>query len=181
MMDFRRFTPGAPVLANDQALQQRHGVLFLFDENGNEWYQCQKLFSANTLKFAYDTNGIIRSIAKDVSMLWPDGLSVAEVDIDDHDVSIDISGSWLYLDGVVVKNESTHLYDSKEHFEEARDELLDITLRKITPLHVKLLLKKSLTKEESDVLLQLIDYMDKLNTMVSDNFKMLKLPELPFS
>jgi len=179
MMEFKRFTSGEPVLANDKSLKQRHGVLFLFDENGNEWYQCQKLFSESTLKVAYDNNGVICSFSKDVSMLWPNGLSVAEISIDEKTDLIDISGCWKYENGEVIKNESSLLCESKEDFEEARSELLDGALKNIILLHIKLILKIPLTKEENDSLHHWIEYMDNLNALDGNNYKTLKLPDLP--
>ncbi|EEW8571409.1 phage tail protein, partial [Escherichia coli] len=47
------------------------GAMYLKSEDGQDWYECQSLFSAETLKLVYDSNGIITSISKDVSMLWP--------------------------------------------------------------------------------------------------------------
>jgi hypothetical protein len=179
MMEFSRFTSGEPVLANDKSLKQRHGVLFLFDENGNEWYQCQKLFSVNTVKVAYDTNGIIRSVAKDVSMLWPFELSVAEVSLDDKSDLIDSSGCWKYENGKIFKNEDSVFCGSKSDFEAARGELLDSALKNITLLHIKLMLKIPLNKEEDDSLHHWIGYMDTLSAMDSNDYKTLKLPGLP--
>lgn len=179
MMHFKKFTSGEPVLTDDRALQQRHGVLFLFDEEGNDWYACQKLFSENTLKVAYDNNGVICSISRDVSLLWPNGLSVAEVSIDETTDLIDISGGWKYENGEVIKNESSLCCVSKEDFEEARSELLDSALKSITLLHVRLLLKMPLTKEENEYIHRMIGYMDNLNALDSNNYKTLELPDLP--
>lgn len=179
MIHFTNFKPGAPVSSDDRALNKQHGVLFLFDENGNEWYESQKLFSENTLKIAYDSNGVIRSISKDVSMLWPNGLSVAEVSIDEKTDLIDISGGWRYENGEVIKNESSLFCVSKEDFEEARSELLDSALKNITLLHVRLLLKMPLTKEENEYIHRMIGYMDNLNALDSNNYKTLELPDLP--
>ena len=179
MMHFKNFRSGEPVLTDDRALQQRHGILFLFDEKGNEWYECQKLFSEDTLKVAYDTNGVICSMSKDVSMLWPNGLSVAEVSVDENTDLIDISGSWKYENGKVIKNENSLFSESKEDFEAARGELLDSALKNITLLHVKLMLRIPLKKEESDSLQHWIGFMDTLNAMDSNDYKTLKLPEMP--
>ncbi|EQB5303857.1 DUF4376 domain-containing protein, partial [Escherichia coli] len=44
------------------------GAMYLKSEDGQDWYECQSLFSAETLKLVYDSNGIITSISKDVSM-----------------------------------------------------------------------------------------------------------------
>ncbi|HFF1543746.1 TPA: DUF4376 domain-containing protein, partial [Escherichia coli] len=49
---------------------------------------------AETLKLVYDSNGIITSISKDVSMLWPVNQSVAEVADTEENRKADISGRW---------------------------------------------------------------------------------------
>jgi len=179
MIKFDNFMLGNPRCPEHSELNSRHGVLFLYDEKGNEWYECQKLFSENTLKVTYDNNGVICSISKDVSMLWPNGLSIAEVSIDENTDLIDISGSWKYENGKVIKNENSLFSESKEDFEAARGELLDSALKNITLLHVKLMLRIPLKKEESDSLQHWIGFMDTLNAMDSNDYKTLKLPEMP--
>ncbi|EOL1967554.1 phage tail protein, partial [Escherichia coli] len=39
------------------------GAMYLKSEDGQDWYECQSLFSAETLKLVYDSNGIITSIS----------------------------------------------------------------------------------------------------------------------
>ncbi|MCV5276570.1 tail assembly chaperone, partial [Escherichia coli] len=73
---FAPYTPG-----EDKRELVDAGVLFLLDENGNDWYECQKLFSECTKVIAYDSNNIVVSITDDASTLWPIGLSVAEIEI----------------------------------------------------------------------------------------------------
>ncbi|EDW9603353.1 DUF4376 domain-containing protein, partial [Salmonella enterica subsp. enterica serovar Ohio] len=58
------------------------------------WYECQKHFADDTLKFTYDDNGVITCITRDVSGLWPVGLSVAEVPDTTANRRADISGWW---------------------------------------------------------------------------------------
>ncbi|ENC2999043.1 tail fiber assembly protein, partial [Escherichia coli] len=70
------------------------GAMYLKSEDGQDWYECQSLFSAETLKLVYDSNGIITSISKDVSMLWPVNQSVAEVADTEENRKADISGRW---------------------------------------------------------------------------------------
>ncbi|EDQ0591974.1 tail fiber assembly protein, partial [Salmonella enterica subsp. diarizonae] len=72
-------------------------------EDGQDWYECQKLFAGDTLKFTYDNNGVITCITRDVSGLWPYNLSVAELPDTDENRLADISGGWQFKDGKVVQ------------------------------------------------------------------------------
>ncbi|EKS3673731.1 hypothetical protein QL374_003755 [Salmonella enterica] len=57
------------------------GVIYLRDDDeGNDWYESQKLFREDTWKIVYGDDGIICSCAKDVSMLYPVDMSVTEVE-----------------------------------------------------------------------------------------------------
>ncbi|END7388626.1 DUF4376 domain-containing protein [Escherichia coli] len=70
------------------------GAMYLKSVDGRDWYESQSLFAADTLKLVYDSNGIITSISKDVSMLWPVNQSVAEVADTEENRKPDISGRW---------------------------------------------------------------------------------------
>lgn len=95
MQNIKNFSRGNPVTAEQLELE-KFNVLFLFSEDGREWYESQKLFSADTIKFTYDSDNIIRSISKDVSMLWPENLSVAEVPDTTANRRADIRGEWVF-------------------------------------------------------------------------------------
>ncbi|ECW0050671.1 DUF4376 domain-containing protein [Salmonella enterica subsp. enterica] len=94
MMNIKNFTPGDPKTPEQLELANKHRVLFLFSEDGQEWYESQKQFASDTIKFSYDADGVIRSISRDVSALWPVGLSVAEVADTTANRRADISGRW---------------------------------------------------------------------------------------
>ncbi|HCH9283267.1 TPA: tail fiber assembly protein [Salmonella enterica] len=76
---------------------------YLKSEDGQDWYGCQQLFSADTLKITYDDNDVITCITRDVSGLWPAGQSVAELPDTDENRRADISGCWQFKDGKVVQ------------------------------------------------------------------------------
>ncbi|EDI8720429.1 phage tail protein [Salmonella enterica] len=103
MINIKNFTPGAPKTPEQLELANKHRVLFLFSEDGQEWYESQKQFAADTIKFSYDSDGIIRSISRDVSALWPVNMSVAEVADTTANRRADISGRWGF-DGENVIN-----------------------------------------------------------------------------
>ncbi|EGQ5165994.1 DUF4376 domain-containing protein [Salmonella enterica] len=94
MMNIKNFTPGNPKTPEQLELANKHRVLFLFSEDGQEWYESQKQFAPDTIKFTYDSDGVIRSISRDVSMLWPVNASVAEVADTTANRRADISGRW---------------------------------------------------------------------------------------
>ncbi|HAK8203116.1 TPA: DUF4376 domain-containing protein [Salmonella enterica] len=94
MMNIKNFTQGAPKTPEQLELANKHRVLFLFSEDGQEWYESQKQFAPDTIKFTYDSDGVIRSISRDVSALWPVDKSVAEVPDTTANRRADISGRW---------------------------------------------------------------------------------------
>jgi len=71
-------------------------ILFLRDEAGRDWYESQKLFSDETLKFVFNSSGIIVSMNYDVSTLWPVGHSVAEIPASGLPENLDIDGNWMF-------------------------------------------------------------------------------------
>ncbi|EFU5484528.1 phage tail protein, partial [Salmonella enterica subsp. enterica serovar Muenchen] len=88
MQDIKNFTPykpESPVIS---------GAAHLKSEDGHDWYECQKLFSPDTIKVEYDNNGVITCISRDVSGFWPVGKSVAEVPDTEENRRADISGRW---------------------------------------------------------------------------------------
>ncbi|EDV4744430.1 DUF4376 domain-containing protein [Salmonella enterica] len=101
MQNIKNFTRGNPKTAEQLAQANHHRVMFLFSGDGQEWYECQKQFAPDTIKVAYDADGIIRSLSLDVSALWPDGLSVAEVPDTTANRRADISGRWGF-DGTTI-------------------------------------------------------------------------------
>ncbi|EKB5400935.1 DUF4376 domain-containing protein [Salmonella enterica] len=101
MVNIKNFTPGDPKTPEQLELANKHRVLFIFSEDGQEWYEAQKQFAPSTIKFSYDSDGVIRSISRDVSALWPVGLSVAEVADTTANRRADISGRWGF-DGTDV-------------------------------------------------------------------------------
>lgn len=89
------------------------GVIFLASEDGQDWYECQALFSDNTIKVMYDAEGIICALVNKpvpqrgdvyaVSMLWPVDMSVVEMAIDDCPADCQADGTWRYTDGRIEK------------------------------------------------------------------------------
>lgn len=82
-------------------LTERFNVIWLFSEDGKNWYDELQRFSPDTLKIAYDSEGVIRRIDKDVTAINPDGFSVAELPDTTANRRADISGRWGF-DGTTI-------------------------------------------------------------------------------
>jgi hypothetical protein len=85
-------------------------VIYLKDENGADWYGTQKLFSAKTVKLAYDMNGVICAMTHDVSMLWPIDLSVVELNATKVPKGCMANGEWVYNGEKIIQR----AYSSEE-------------------------------------------------------------------
>lgn len=163
MKNYKNFSVGKPKTLEQTALQNRHNVKFLFAEDGTEWYGCQKDFSRDTIKFSYDSKGVICSIAtnKDVSTLWPDGLSVAEVADTSANRRADILGGWIFDGQAIVKRTYTP-EELQVQTEVLRDRLLADAAKIIAPLQDAVDLNVA-TGSERDRLLAWKKYRVSLN------------------
>ncbi len=82
------------------------GAMYLKSEDGRDWYDCRGLFAADTLKVVYNPQGVITDFSVDVSVLWPDGMSVADVPDTEENRKIDRSGRWGF-DGEKITDRLT--------------------------------------------------------------------------
>ncbi|EGT5658356.1 tail fiber assembly protein [Citrobacter braakii] len=118
---------------NSQCLIKEYNVDFLISDDGRDWYESQADFSPDTLKIAYDEAGIVRSISKDVSSIYPRDLSVVEVNITKENKSVDIFGGWVFVDGEIKPRQ----YSQEElcaQAEAKKTELLSSAAVAIAPL-----------------------------------------------
>ncbi|HAT1685432.1 TPA: DUF4376 domain-containing protein [Klebsiella oxytoca] len=90
----KNFTRYSPVPDDSNKIPLRQGAKFFRSEDGTDWYECQKLFSPDTIKIACNSEGVIVSIGKEVSGFWPEGKSIAEVPDTTANRRADISGRW---------------------------------------------------------------------------------------
>ncbi|KUT69675.1 tail fiber assembly protein, partial [Escherichia coli] len=82
------------------------------------WYEELKNFQEDTIKILYDENNIIVAITKDASTLNPEGASVVELPDITANRRADISGKWMFKDGVVVKR----IYTADEQQQQAKSQ-----------------------------------------------------------
>lgn len=119
MINLKNFTKYKPEDPEKQEIENSIKAIFLQSEDGQDWYECQKSFSELTSKVMYDSGGVIRAITHDISSLYPEGKSVAEVEELPESVSID--GQWIFQDGQVLPKTLTdaerQLVESKKKTE----------------------------------------------------------------
>ncbi|EOX2113276.1 tail fiber assembly protein [Escherichia coli] len=107
MMHLKNIKAGNPKTPEQYQLTKKAGVVWLYTEDGKNWYEEQKNFQPDTIKIAYDKNNVIVTVSKDVSTINPEGLSVVEVSDITANRRADNNGNWMFLDGKVVKREYT--------------------------------------------------------------------------
>ncbi|WP_199637476.1 tail fiber assembly protein [Serratia sp. PAMC26656] len=181
MQIFKNFKLGEPKTQEHLKLRNRHNVMFLYDEDGNEWYGCQKAFSDDTIKIAFDNKGIIRSIAanKDVSTLWPVGLSVAEVRDTTANRRADISGNWVFNGEGIVKR----VYTPDEHQAQAeakKTALIDYANKKTQAWQTQLMLNL-ISEDDKNSLIEWMVYVKKIQTIDISLAPNITWPESPLS
>ncbi len=103
MQHLKNITRGNPKTKEQYQLTKKFGVIWLYAEDGQNWYEAQKNFQPDTIKIAYDASGIIRYIEKDVSAINPEGMSVVELPDTTANRRADIFGGWMFKDGAVIK------------------------------------------------------------------------------
>lgn len=108
MQNIKNFRKTDPTPAQREADLEATGNVYDYyvSEDGLDWYECQSLFSDDTIKIMYDSEGIIRSLVAEpvarrggvlaVSALpSPDGFSVAEVEGPLPD-GCSVDGDWMF-------------------------------------------------------------------------------------
>lgn len=107
LMVMRNIKEGEPTTPVQIELKKNINVRFFYDEDGNEWYSSQKLFSTDTIKVAFDEKNIIRCVHSDVSAIYPENMSIAEVENTTANRRADNRGGWQYINGEIVRREFT--------------------------------------------------------------------------
>ncbi|WP_324029950.1 tail fiber assembly protein [Pantoea sp. JZ2] len=179
MINLKNFRRGEPQTEQQKELALS-GAWFLFDEDGNEWYESQARFASDTMKIAYRENGVIAAIATnftDVSSLFPDGMSVAEVENTAQNQRADITGGWVF-DG---KGISERVYTQQELTalaEAEKSRLLAAASKVIEPLQDAVDLDMA-TKEEAQKLKAWKKYRVLVNRVDTAVVSEVNWPEAP--
>ncbi|MCS2153857.1 tail fiber assembly protein [Scandinavium goeteborgense] len=108
MQNIKSFRKAKPTEKQRTLFKSDDGSIpvFLTSEDGMDWYESHKLFADDTIKIMYDNEGIIRSLVDApvpqrgniyaVSMFFPEGMSVAEVAIENYPEGCCIDGTWKF-------------------------------------------------------------------------------------
>ncbi|EIC6485824.1 tail fiber assembly protein [Salmonella enterica subsp. enterica serovar Typhimurium] len=180
----------APVNRGKTQSEINIGAYFLESEDGQDWYECQSLFSDETAKIMYDHDGVIWGVVNKpvpqrgntyaVSMLWPVNMSVAEIDAADCPDDCRGDGSWLYRDGKVLPVP----VDYQAKAETTRQKLLNDADNAIKDWRTELTLG-IISDENKATLIMWMNYINVLKSLdltgVSDEatFTAIRWPSLP--
>ncbi|ARF49849.1 tail fiber assembly protein [Pantoea stewartii] len=165
-------------------LETNLGVVFLESEDGQDWYECQALFSDDTVKIMYDAQGVIRAVVDKpvpqrdntyaVSMLWPVDMSVSEMVVEDYPIDCQADGTWRYTDGLIEKIPTDYVAVA----ENQKSQLMAAANAAIAPLQDAVDLGMA-TDEESDMLLEWKNYRVQLNRVDTSTAPDIQWPEPP--
>lgn len=103
MQHLKNITAGNPKTVAQYQLTKNFDVIWLWSEEGKNWYEEVSNFQEDTIKIVYDENNIIVGITRDASTLNPEGFSVVEVPDITANRRADDSGKWMFKDGAVIK------------------------------------------------------------------------------
>lgn len=122
------------------------GAFYLVSDDGQDWYECQELFSDDTVKIAYDSAGLIWQIVAEpipqrgnvyaVSMLWPVDMSVAEIAVEDFPQDCQPDGTWQYTNGKVEKSAVSYMTMAETERNKLLSEASEITADWMTDLQL---------------------------------------------
>ncbi|EAQ4584085.1 tail fiber assembly protein [Salmonella enterica] len=133
MMHLKNIVAGNPKTPDQYQLTKKFGVVWLFDEDGKNWYEEQRQFSADTLKIAYDKNNIIVDINNNISAINPEGCSVVELPNITANRRADVSGRWMFDGEKIIKRVYTP-EELRQQADAKKLKLLDEAETVITPL-----------------------------------------------
>lgn len=165
------------LLQYEPIIKMAPDVLYLKDQNDLDWYESQKLFSDSTMKIGCDRSGVILMASVDVSTLWPEGVSVFEVNQSKLPNEFKADSSYQFKDGKVGKRvlsqeEVIELADTQ------RSAMLRIISDRILPLQDALELDY-ITNDELDLLRTLKSIRVELSRLDTSKAPDIKWPVLP--
>ncbi|MCT8350023.1 tail fiber assembly protein [Photorhabdus temperata] len=152
-------------------------IQYLTDDEGNDWYQIQEKFLEETIKFTFDKNGVITSMSKDVSSLFPIYLSVAELTSEAVPTEINITGGWVF-DGKKIIPRIYTLEEQRQQIENQKSEKMIAANVIIQPLQDAIDLGIA-TNEEKKLLLAWKRYRVLLSRIDTSLVSEINWPEKP--
>lgn len=89
----------------------------LVAEDGTNWYASMGKFADETIKFAFNSSGVITSPGvKDVSSLTPVNMSVAEIDESLYPADCSTDGTWIFDESTLTIYQDTEAVTAKTLF-----------------------------------------------------------------
>lgn len=163
MKNLQQYIPDEPQLGAS--------VIYLRCEEGKDWYQSQSEFSAETIKLAVNSSGVICALSDDVSRLWPVGLTVVEVDKTNIPEGVSASGEWLF-DGTNISRDEVTVAKKEKHrlLNEANSHISSLQDRSDVGVA---------TKSETSQLTDWKKYRIELNNVDTDKAPDITWPEIP--
>ena len=114
MLHLKNITAGNPKTAEQYQMTKRHSIVWLFSEDGKNWYEEQKNFASDTIKVAYNEKGRVVWVGKDVTGIEPTNVSIIELPDITANRRITAPGFWFYRNDEFV-------FDYKLKAEDERD------------------------------------------------------------
>ncbi|MFS6813184.1 tail fiber assembly protein [Citrobacter meridianamericanus] len=176
LKNLKKYTPDDE---NSLFLIKEHNVEFYVSEDGKDWYKSQANFSPDTLKLAYDESGIIRSISRDVSSIYPCDLSIVELPATKANLLVTLGDDWFYKDGKLQQ-----IRDYKSIAVAERDNRMDEATKRINWLEAAQE-DGDITDEEETELSALRAYrtalrrLDLSNISDKESFSAINWPDMP--
>ena len=163
LTNFKEYIP------DDEASQELMtlGVIFIKSAEGADWYQSQALFKNNLLKVIFDSKtGVIIGTGTDITTMWPNGYSIADIDYDTNATPQSLEGKVFQVrTGKIVDRVYT-----KAQQQATVDREIASLQREATTLMAPLQAAKELdmmTEEEAAYLKELQRYLVYLNRVTS--------------
>ncbi|MGO2972671.1 MAG: tail fiber assembly protein [Hafnia alvei] len=155
-------------------------VAYLISEEGNDWYAIRdSLTNPQTLKIAFQTDGVIRQQTYDAQGMFPENLSVAEVSKKSipNDFPERVDGNWIF-DGKKITPRVILKSELIAQAEETRAQLMAEANQKIAPLQAALDVGIAI-EDELAQLKAWKTYLVLLSRMDISNAPDIELPEVP--
>lgn len=127
-MIYKNFTPCANERTED-------GALHLLSEDGQDWYDVREKLSVEKLKIAYQTDGVIRQQSYNAVELFPENLSVTEINKEDvpDELPERLDGNWVF-DGKKIAPRIIPESELIAQAEETRAQFMSEANQRIIPL-----------------------------------------------
>ncbi|HFP3784736.1 TPA: tail fiber assembly protein [Escherichia coli] len=148
MQHLKNIIAGNPKTVEQYQLTRDFAVIWLWSEDGKNWYEEVKKFQPDTIKIVYDKNNIIVAVTRDATTLNPEGFSVVEIPDITANRRADDSGKWLFADGRVVKREYTE-QELQQQAESQKAALLSEAESVIQPLERSVRLNMATDEERT--------------------------------